>query len=236
VPLVNTMHGKVAFQSVPPGNQRAEYDAFLSQDPVPPANRLWLYTSCMSYGCQNVVPGQHGELFSGWPGYAIDGAASEARAMGWLAFSYRVRGELYYQTTLRLDRAWAGELYEDGVNGDGTLFYPGTPAQIGGMHDIPVESIRLKRIRDGREDYEYLHLLQQAGSEHEAFARAVVRELFPSMFATDVSQQRLDTAREQLAARIGGRARSSTPTERVSAAAQAIRTYGVAWRRRLTAA
>jgi hypothetical protein len=45
-------------------------------------------------------------------------------------------------------------------NGDGTtLFYPGLPALIGGRTDIPIGSIRLKLIRKGMEDYEYLVLL-----------------------------------------------------------------------------
>ena len=61
-----------------------------------------------------------------------------------------------------------------GQNGDGTLFYPGkvnggngAPA-IGGQHDIPIESIRMKRIRDGREDYEILHQLEANGLRNQA--------------------------------------------------------------------
>jgi hypothetical protein len=46
-----------------------------------------------------------------------------------------------------------------GGNGDGTLFYPGTPDIVGGKTHIPIESIRLKLIREGLEDYEYLTLL-----------------------------------------------------------------------------
>jgi len=30
-------------------------------------------------------------------------------------------------------------------------------------HEIPIESMRLKRIRDGREDYELLHHLAETG-------------------------------------------------------------------------
>ena len=47
-----------------------------------------------------------------------------------------------------------------GGNGDGNLLYPGTPATIGGTTQIPIESIRLKQIRDGEEDYEYLSLYE----------------------------------------------------------------------------
>jgi Domain of unknown function (DUF4091) len=46
-------------------------------------------------------------------------------------------------------------------NGDGALFYPGEDAGIEG----PVESIRLKCLRDGMEDYEYLALWEQLGGK-----------------------------------------------------------------------
>jgi hypothetical protein len=150
-------------------------------------------------------------LTVGWPGYAIDEPASQARAMGWLAFGYRVSGELYYQTTARLPRAWRNQ-YLSGGNGDGTLFYSGAPRgagrgpAIGGRHAIPIESIRLKRIRDGREDYEYLRILDRRGEA--AAAMTVVSGLFgpPSvaMYSTTVDPAALDQARRQLAALIAG--------------------------------
>src|SRR5438552_16738864 len=120
----------------------------------------------------------------GWPGYAIDEPASQPKATGWVQFIYRTTGELYYDvasTRRRIDpdsgeitRPWQrGEQYYKGGNGDGNLFYPGIPdpaarsikgvPAIGGTHDIPIESIRLKRIRDGEEDYEYLNFLAQHG-------------------------------------------------------------------------
>lgn len=52
------------------------------------------------------------------------------------------------------------------LNGDGRLFYPGTPDAIGGP-DIPIASIRMKGVRDAIEDYEYLHLLEQSGRMDE---------------------------------------------------------------------
>jgi hypothetical protein len=55
-----------------------------------------------------------------------------------------------------------------GGNGDGTLFYPGLPARIGGHTEIPIESIRLKLIREGMEDYEYLALLAKLKGRNAA--------------------------------------------------------------------
>jgi hypothetical protein len=191
------------------GDQRPEYDAYLGAGRDGTRNSLWLYTSCRSYGCGD--SSDDSPLTIGWPGYAIDEPASQARAMGWLAFEYRVSGELYYQTTALLPRAWRNQ-YLSGGNGDGTLFYPGTPhgagggPAIGGRHAIPIESIRLKRIRDGREDYEYLRILERRGQA--AAATAVVSGLFgpPSvaMHSTTVDPAALNEARRQLAAMIVG--------------------------------
>ncbi|MEK6251710.1 MAG: hypothetical protein AABM43_07170 [Actinomycetota bacterium] len=160
---------------------------------------LWPYTSCRSFSCNNSESSE----YSGWPGYAIDQPASQARAMGWLAFITGASGELYYSTTRAHSTAWTDQ-YRSGGNGDGTLFYPGTPDVVGGTHPIPVESMRLKRIRDGREDYEYLHALLQQGRGSDAMA--VARDLFLSMRLTTVSPAEVASVRDQAAAMIGGAA------------------------------
>ncbi len=54
-------------------------------------------------------------------------------------------------------------------NGDGYLAYPGKT--IG--YDGPVATIRLKQARDGVEDYEYLHLLQELIGEARSEGRVV---------------------------------------------------------------
>jgi hypothetical protein len=172
--------------------------------------RLWPYTSCRSYSCDS---SEDPTYDSGWPGYAIDEPASQARAMSWLAFTSGANGELYYDTAGAIDdamdaggtasEAWTNKyLYRYGGNGDGTLFYPGTTDIIGGTHEIPVESIRLKRIRDGREDYEYLHILAQRGQKSDAMT--IARGLFPSMKDATASPSEVSCARSKLAAMIMG--------------------------------
>ncbi len=131
--------------------------------------------------------------------------------MGWLSFEYGASGELYYETTVSLADAWRNQYFEGG-NGDGNLFYPGLPdggpgvPAIGGSREIPIESIRLKRIRDGREDYEYLHLLAERGDGEEAMG--VVRDLFgPAATAAQdatVSAAALQSARDRLAEMLAG--------------------------------
>jgi hypothetical protein len=189
VPIVNEMDDKPDW-SVYSGNQRAKYDGFLSD----PRNELWLYTSCESHGCA----GDDGSnpYFAGWPSYVIDQPASEQRAMGFVSYEYDATGELYFAVDYDLKTAWTDQ-WDFGGNGDGTLFYPGTPSRIGGQHDIPIDSIRLKRIRDGREDYEYLHLADLHGDGSQA--RQIATGLFPTLYQTNVSAAAFEAARSQLA-------------------------------------
>jgi hypothetical protein len=128
--------------------------------------RVWGYHSCASHGC-GIVGGKE---YTGWPSYAIDAPAAAARLFPWIAWRDGLAGELYYNTVETYGREggpWR-KVHAHGGNGDGTLFYPGTPARIGGRTDVPVESLRLKLIRDGLEDYEYLKLLAAAGGRDEA--------------------------------------------------------------------
>src|SRR5206468_10330843 len=93
---------------------------------------------------------------AGWRTHRIDRPAAQNRAMEWQAWRQRAAGEHYYDTTYACTEgdAWTGQYYFGG-NGDGTLFYPGTPAKIGGTSHVPIASLRIKLIREGMEDYEY---------------------------------------------------------------------------------
>ena len=73
--------------------------------------------------------------------------------MEWMSFSYDMQGELYYEVTMAFFSGdpWVNQTAFGG-SGDGTLFYPGTTSRIGGQTEIPIESLRLKGIRDGMED------------------------------------------------------------------------------------
>ena len=52
------------------------------------------------------------------------------------------------------------------------------PNGIGGTHDIPLESVRLKRLRDGREDYELMTILR--GQGQGAQVDAIVGAAYPT--------------------------------------------------------
>jgi hypothetical protein len=207
VPVINWMDDKPG--SPVAGDQRARYDDFRKQ----PNHEVWLYQSCMSDGCGGTVnmgsPNDGDRYFTGWPSYMVDASATRNRAMEWLSFLERADGELYWETTFAYAHdAWSNQ-WDFSGNGDGTLFYPGTPARIGGRTDIPVASIRLKMIREGMEDYEYLKLLADAGDREGA--AQIARDLFPSAYATDVDPGKLMAARAQLAARILQRTGKAVP-------------------------
>lgn len=160
VPIINFMHGKpyqICWSTEYEGNQRALYDALLSQ-----GRELWWYQSCMSHGCTGTPPGDRCE--SDYPSYMIDFPAVMNRMMSWMSFFYDIHGELYFDTVFAYEhgKPWEDTFYFGG-NGDGTLFYPGRPDKIGGTTHIPVASIRLKMIREGMEDYEYMKILEKAG-------------------------------------------------------------------------
>jgi hypothetical protein len=156
-PVVNCFERKAGQRDFcHPTVERAEYDPELAK-----GKRLWWYQACGSHGC-NIVGGDY---FRGWPSYMIDDAPVRNRIMEWITWKYGIGGELYYSTIEAYGQKpdpWK-DVYLFGGNGDGTLFYPGRPDVIGGRTHIPIESIRLKLIREGLEDYEYLKLLSKLG-------------------------------------------------------------------------
>jgi hypothetical protein len=197
VPVVNYMDDKSGEHA---GDQRGAYDGFLSK----PGKELWLYESCMSHGCGGTVnmgsPSEYDSYSTGWPTYTIDASAARNRAMEWISFLEKASGELYWESAYAFNHdAWSNQ-WDFSGNGDGTLFYPGTPSRIGGQTDVPVASIRLKMIREGMEDYEYLKALSDAGDAD--LARKIARQLFPSASSTDVDPAALMAARGAIAARI----------------------------------
>jgi len=197
-PVLNHMSDKPGQPDL--GNQRASYGPWTDGTGQ---RRLWWYQSCMSHGCGNAT--STGSYWKGWQAdYVIDASGVKNRAMEWLSYLFRMQGELYYDTVGFFATAFTDQSGFGGT-GDGNLLYPGTVANIGGTTGIPVASLRLKIIRDGMEDYEYLSLVAQADP---AFADAVVRSVFPDplTYVPDgvprPSTARLLDARAQLAQRI----------------------------------
>ncbi len=191
VPVIDELEGRP--DSDYPGSQRANYDAWLAADP---ARTLWSYQSCDEHGCGNCGDPSHGVDFTGWPNRVIDSSAVQDRAFPWQAFRLDVTGELSLDSTYQLTTAWNdnGQCAFSG-SGDGTIFYPGKTSLIGGTDDIPIESIRMKMIREGIEDYEYLKL---ASAKDATKAKKIANDLFPRTYESAQTPAKLEAARDEL--------------------------------------
>jgi hypothetical protein len=160
--------------------QRSSYNTWLSGA----SNRhLWSYQSCSSSGtCGN---GSIGGSTVTYPNVDVDGVPVANRAFEWMTFLHNQTGELYYDDAFCWSQncgypttttdPWSS-VYAFGGNGDGTMVYPSTGyngtsnvnhiTQSGGsalITPIVVPSIRLKLVRDGMQDYEYLNELTKLG-------------------------------------------------------------------------
>jgi hypothetical protein len=182
---------------------------------LPEGTRVWWYQSCNSHGCTG-GPTEDSAVeraYSGWASYMVDHPAPLNRAMGPLAFLSGVEGELYFDTVYAYNTKdpWK-DVFEFGGNGDGTLFYPGTSERLGTKEHQPVVSLRLKHIRDGLEDYEYLHLLARLGDEQSA--RAFTRRLARSGYEIEQNVKTWEQVRQDLTAHLRKRWESSEYAKR----------------------
>ncbi|MGC9035850.1 MAG: DUF4091 domain-containing protein, partial [Verrucomicrobiia bacterium] len=80
--------------------------------------------------------------------------------------------------------------YRD-FNGEGSLFYPGLDVGLDG----PVTSIRLKQIREGIEDFEYLKLLASTQPEK---AKQLVLKIARSWTDWEKEPQKLYSVRYEI--------------------------------------
>ncbi len=141
------------------------------------------------------------------PWWHIDYPLLNYRIPAWIAWSYGMRGLLYWggmSYWKNVEDPWTDpETYTPGrdlakgkegaiYNGEGTLLYPGTAVGIAG----PVPSMRLKAIRDGIEDFEYLAILESLG--RRAQAEGLVRSVAGSWNDWCRDPERLAQTRRKL--------------------------------------
>ena len=175
---------------------------FCLHDPKTAAERqalgetIWTYTAL----CQGKKPS---------PWWQIDFPLLNYRVPMWIAWRYRMRGLLY----------WGGMSYWSGVddpwtdpktldrrtkgkgplyNGEGNLLYPARAVGYDGI----TPSLRLKALRDGIEDYEYLANLERLG--RAAQAEKVVLPQAASWFDWEADPAAYGKARVKLAEMILG--------------------------------
>jgi hypothetical protein len=133
-----------------------------------------------------------------YPNLFIDSPAAYHRIIPWIMQRYGATGFLYYNTTVayRKGDPWIDQ-YDYQANGDGTLFYPGYEGIPFTKSNIPITSLRMKILRDGFEDYEYLELLRKKqGNAYEANARVFAIARSSVSFENDITA--IVKAREDL--------------------------------------
>jgi len=137
--------------------------------------------------------------------------AMDHRVLFWQEWKYRSEGLLYW-STIWWDTSENGtkDPWEDmatikwinkDIYGDGSLLYPGH--KVG--HYGPLPSLRLKMIRQGLQDYEYIHLAEQRAGR--AKAEAVVDTQVKSWTEFQKDPVALEAAKDKLAELIDSAAR-----------------------------
>lgn len=121
------------------------------------APNFFLYGSCMSHGA--CVNGQVGTL-TGTPDLMLDEATIFARMFPVVSYVAGAKAALYYNSVEAYGKLdpWVNQ-YQFAGNGDGQLVYPGIAGERGFISNQPVSSIRMKMLRQGMFDIEYLKRL-----------------------------------------------------------------------------
>jgi len=189
-----------------------------STDGIP--RHWWAYQGCTSGGtCGNGYPGDSTYTYSN---YDVDGKPAANRAFEWLTYLHGQSGELYYagdvcDTTTSYPATTCGvtpinptspkdpwvSIYAFGNWGDGTLFYagnvkPGSPGYMGTGVTTPIilPSLRLKHIRDGVQDYEYLNVLNNHGQG--ALVTTEINSWITNSYTFETTGSGLEAARSAL--------------------------------------
>lgn len=118
-----------------------------------PKKDFWLYVSCMSHGCDELV-----ELNN--PDFVVERSSAYIRSLAWLMNEYGLEKFLYYQVNYqyqfypKIDPI--KDIWAFSGNGDGTLMYPGRPGYADLKEHTPLLSLRLFVWKQTAQDYQYL--------------------------------------------------------------------------------
>ncbi|MGL5834029.1 MAG: DUF4091 domain-containing protein, partial [Waterburya sp.] len=119
---------------------------------------------------------------------------------GWIAQSLDLKGVLMARADTWTEHPWEkvpiykqGDLDYPGIE---MFFYPGDKV---GLNQV-VPSIRLKRIREGMEDYEYTEILKGLG--HQDWAMQIVRGVGENWKNWTKDINALESARQKLGEKI----------------------------------
>jgi hypothetical protein len=132
------------------------------------------------------------------PYWHIDRPLIVYRVPTWINYQYKITGLLYWSTVTTVIEPWYNPAFAHPrhYNGGGFLFYPGVPCGIDG----PIAGIRVKNLRDGMEDYEYLSLLERLAGRKAA--KEIADTVAPNWWDFSKDGKQLLTARDKLAEQI----------------------------------
>jgi Domain of unknown function (DUF4091) len=165
----------------------SQYVASLAQIPevINLGNEIWSYTALVQ------------DSYS--PKWLVDFSPLNFRITGFIAEPLGVTGILYWSADHWNSDPWHDLSFtSDGENypGEGQLIYPGLPVGVSGA----LPSIRLKWLRDGVEDYEYVEILKGLGRGPWALQTASRAAKDWTNWTQDPAT--LESVREQLGAEI----------------------------------
>ena len=152
------------------------------------------------------------------PKWLIDFTPADFRVQpGFISHSLNLTGLLYWRVDKWPSDAWnnvnnTGTYSSANYPGEGMLVYPGQPVGVKGV----VASMRLKWLRDGFEDYDYLQILKELGKAD--LAMEIARSVGPDWTnwtrdprAIEAARQKLGEAIEQLKNNSAATSASSGP-------------------------
>jgi hypothetical protein len=193
IPLLTTIQNSTAWTAINgsvdiwvPVFYECVYDATQISAKLAQGNQVWSYAA-------GVQPNNA-------PTWLLDYDLIHYRIPAWLNYRHGQTGLLYWTTAYWQDGdPWtnAANVSPSSGNGEGVLFYPGDKV---GAPNAAIPSLRLKAIRDGVEDYDYLALLAQLGDS--ALAASLAQTLAPAWDNWAHDPAALAAARAQAAARI----------------------------------
>ncbi|MBI3828486.1 MAG: DUF4091 domain-containing protein [Planctomycetes bacterium] len=178
------LHAQVAVLPQP-AKKLKEYKAeFMRRFPGLIDRCIWSANSCDPAELASTFPaGAWKGFYQGNEPYAgvavLDKDGLDLRTWAWIAWQYKLDFSCYYSITeysgdeeetkmdFKPNAIWTQpENRPNGNQSKGVLVYPGGFVK----DDRPIASIRLKEVRRGQQDYEYLWLLAQKGKREEADA------------------------------------------------------------------
>jgi hypothetical protein len=170
------------------------YQAGSSNIGTAPSRKWWSYSACDSTACGTVTSSNNSYALEN-PSNALDTTPIAHRVYTWFDMYSGQQGDLYFSDEICWSACgsnngdpWQGVNY-GGTNGDGTLVYPGRTVgnptgfnNVGVSNPILLPSLRLKALRDGMQDYEYMNVLSAKGQG------AVVTSAINSFMVTNNGQ------------------------------------------------